>query len=152
MSLCFECDQPAEFDHHVVPKVRGGKRTVPLCVDCHAKAHHRDKKMATSELTREGLAKAKARGVKLGSARPGHWEGREDRRTIGQRRGGRTSSAKMAQTKRDYYASLLPLMLATRRAGLSFENVADALNAGDWKTSTGKPFTATAVFRILKRS
>ncbi len=31
MTTCFECDSPAEQDHHVVPRVLGGQRTVPLC-------------------------------------------------------------------------------------------------------------------------
>lgn len=33
-----------------------------------------------SERTKAALAAAKRRGIKLGSARPGHWNGREDRR------------------------------------------------------------------------
>lgn len=37
--LCFECDGPAAHQHHVVPRARGGTRTVPLCGECHAKAH-----------------------------------------------------------------------------------------------------------------
>jgi DNA invertase Pin-like site-specific DNA recombinase len=39
---------------------------VLLCQSCHAKAHHRDKRMSTSELTREALAKKKERGERLG--------------------------------------------------------------------------------------
>jgi len=38
---------------------------------------------ATSGRTKAALAAAKARGGKLGSARHGHWEGREERRLKG---------------------------------------------------------------------
>jgi hypothetical protein len=36
---CFECNAPAECNHHIIPKSVGGTKTVPLCLDCHAKAH-----------------------------------------------------------------------------------------------------------------
>ena len=59
---CFECGKPAEFDHHVVPAIYGGTKTVPLCAVCHSKVHglsllnHRT-------LTKAGMVRAKARGV-----------------------------------------------------------------------------------------
>lgn len=36
---CFECGQPADVRHHVVPLSLGGSKTVPLCIGCHKKAH-----------------------------------------------------------------------------------------------------------------
>lgn len=36
---CFECDNPAEHRHHIIPRCLGGKKTVPLCKSCHKKAH-----------------------------------------------------------------------------------------------------------------
>jgi len=32
--ICFECGEPADYDYHVVPQSRGGKRTVALCREC----------------------------------------------------------------------------------------------------------------------
>ena len=42
MDKCFECNKPAQVDHHVVPKVLGGTKTIPLCNECHSKVHGKD--------------------------------------------------------------------------------------------------------------
>src|SRR5262249_48527688 len=44
-----------------------------------------------SARTKAALAAAKKRGIKLGSARPGHWNGREDRRLAGARKGSKSA-------------------------------------------------------------
>jgi hypothetical protein len=65
--LCFECGFDGEIhNHHVVPKILGGTKTVPLCPICHGKVHGVDF-LNHRKLTRQGLANAKKRGVKLGS-------------------------------------------------------------------------------------
>ena len=61
---CFECGRATDGRHHVVPVLRGGKRQLPLCSVCHGKVHA--KEMETSSLIKEGLEKAKQRGVRLG--------------------------------------------------------------------------------------
>ena len=69
MNKCFECEATEDLqEHHVVPKSRGGTKTVTLCHQCHMKAHGRDAKgLNHKKLTKEGLARAKERGVKLGN-------------------------------------------------------------------------------------
>lgn len=65
--VCFECGCDGEIhNHHVVPKILGGAKTVPLCTTCHGKIHGVDF-LNHKELTRQGLVNAKKRGVKLGS-------------------------------------------------------------------------------------
>ena len=65
--VCFECGSSDEIhNHHVVPKILGGTKTVPLCPTCHGKVHGVDF-LNHKELTKQGLANAKKRGVKLGS-------------------------------------------------------------------------------------
>ena len=66
---CFECATTEDLQqHHVVPRSRGGTKTITLCTQCHAKAHGKDMKgLNHSRLTREGIAKAKKRGIKLGN-------------------------------------------------------------------------------------
>ena len=37
---CFECGSKENIQHHhVVPRVKGGTKTIPLCQICHAKVH-----------------------------------------------------------------------------------------------------------------
>mgnify|MGYP003679952926 CR=1 FL=1 len=62
---CFECGSNEELHfHHVVPKSRGGTRTVPLCLECHGKSH--DKKMASGKLIKESMARLRQEGRALG--------------------------------------------------------------------------------------
>jgi hypothetical protein len=74
--ICFECGEMAEYQHHVIPKSKGGKRTVPLCGVCHAKVHGRlalhtaDLELHTAELTRDALLKRKEAGMKTGGDVP----------------------------------------------------------------------------------
>ncbi len=65
--LCFECSEPAEHDHHVLPLSRGGTKTVPLCVSCHSKVH--DHQLSTSQLVKEGIARARQQGTPWGKPR-----------------------------------------------------------------------------------
>ena len=52
--LCWECgDQGPIHNHHVVPKSLGGKRTIPLCLECHGKVHNADL-LSMSELSVRG--------------------------------------------------------------------------------------------------
>lgn len=36
---CFECGDIATEQHHIIPQVYGGTKTVPLCSSCHMKVH-----------------------------------------------------------------------------------------------------------------
>jgi hypothetical protein len=63
--LCFECDAIAEHDHHVIPKSRGGKKTIPLCVKCHSRAH--GKNMAHNRLIKDALKAKSTRGERTGT-------------------------------------------------------------------------------------
>ena len=74
--VCFECGKTAEHNHHIIPKVLGGTRTVPLCTDCHGLVHDRNI-TRHSELQKKGIAKAKEEG-KYKGRKPGT----KNRRTV----------------------------------------------------------------------
>ena len=65
--MCWECEKnPATENHHPIPKVYGGKKTVPLCGLCHGMAHNMNRSMDHASLIRAGLEKAKKNGAVFG--------------------------------------------------------------------------------------
>ena len=146
---CFECCKPAEGWHHVVPKSRGGTKQIPLCGDCHKKAHHSNANMEHRTLTRAGLRRAKARGVKLGSAREGAWTGKEHLR--GFKKATERSAAVRRRRADVQYAHVAALVRDLRRQGLTLADVAQRLNADGHCTGGGRAFTKAAVWRLCKR-
>jgi hypothetical protein len=54
--VCFECGNEAKHKHHVIPKVLGGTKTIPLCEECHSKVHGAD--LTLENLRRIGTRKA----------------------------------------------------------------------------------------------
>jgi DNA invertase Pin-like site-specific DNA recombinase len=69
--------------------------------------------MATSTRTKDALAAAKRRGVKLGSARPEHWKGREHKR--GWKKATKAAASIRTRRTEQAYAFLIPKMLELRQ-------------------------------------
>ena len=107
---------------------------------------------AISERTRAALQAAKARGVKLGSARPGHWKGREGARMAGLAKARVAAAAVRTERAAQAYADLTPAMQEWRAAGLSLAAIAERLNTEGHTTRRGKLWNPVQVARVLERS
>jgi DNA invertase Pin-like site-specific DNA recombinase len=107
---------------------------------------------AISQRTKDALAAAKSRGIKLGSARPEHWEGREDRRLEGARLGAEAAAHAHAQAADEAYSDILPDMVRYREQGWTLQRIAEKLNRKGHTTRRGKEWSPTQVARVLRRA
>ena len=111
-----------------------------------------DEARRISERTTVALAAAKAKGVKMGSACPGHWDGREDRRRAGQAKGLPLARAARSQDAREYYAPIVAKIKVHREAGKTLKEIADVLNAqGHVTRKKNHPFSAARVYDLIQR-
>jgi DNA invertase Pin-like site-specific DNA recombinase len=103
-----------------------------------------------SARTKAALQAAKARGVKLGSARPDHWKGKEKARLAGLARGRLVAAKVASKAATEAYADLAPLMKEWRTEGMTLEAIAGKLNAEGHTTRRGRPWNPVQVARVLK--
>ena len=103
-----------------------------------------------SNRTKDALKAAKARGMKLGSARPGHWDGREHLR--GWAKATKAAAKKRSEDARAEYAFLVPTLQQMQQEGKSFQKMADWLNEQGHTTRRDAAFTSAIVWRILNRA
>jgi DNA invertase Pin-like site-specific DNA recombinase len=107
-----------------------------------------DEARRISERTRAALAAYKARGGKLGAARPEVPKLTAEARSRGARAAGATARAKADAD----YNDLAPAMVAMRSSGLSLRAIATRLNAEGQTTRRKRPWNPVQVARVLKRA
>lgn len=109
-----------------------------------------DEARRVSERTKAALAELKAQGKQLGSARPGHWDGREHLRGWAGVPAEKKRALK-ASKLRESYGSAIPLILALRERNESFERIAATLNSQGIKAPRGGRFRADRVREVVER-
>ena len=105
-----------------------------------------------SDRTKAALAAYKARGGKLGSARPGHWDGKEDARLAGLKKARAAAVKVMQENAAEAYTDLLPSVSAMKAEGLSLREIAAKLNAEGHTTRRGRPWNPVQVSRVLEHA
>ena len=134
--ICWECGADGELhDHHPVPRSRGGIRTIPLCLDCHAKAHHRGKAMTTSALTSAALRVKAKRGERVGAIPYGS----------------RLDDDGIHLLPEPSERVVVALARELRADGLSLRAVSAELDARGYVARSGRPFLAPQVARMVAR-
>jgi len=136
MKKCFECEAIEDLqEHHVVPRSRGGTKTITLCHSCHLRAHGRDSKgLNHSRLTKEGLERARKRGVKLGGTNI------KEAQKLAQKACRKKGLATAKKFK--------DIIYQFRSQGLSYEVTANKMNDMGLRTNRGCLFKANSVRRL----
>ena len=144
----------------ILVALREAKVAFVACDDPHANELTVDIKVVVaqdelrkiSERTKAALAAAKARGVKLGSARPGHWQGREQARLAGLAKASERAAQVNRRAANDAYADIYPVVSELRDKGFSLRAIAAELNAMGHTTRRGKSWNPMQVSHVLDRA
>lgn len=130
MASCWQCGMHGIMhEHHVVPRSRGGTRTLPLCEGCHGKVH--GKNMLISELTKVSLAVRRAQGKATNHAPWGYLA--EDGTLV----------------PNPHEQAIAERARALRAEGLSFHRIRAQLTAEGYTSRRGHPLAYDAVYKMV---
>jgi DNA invertase Pin-like site-specific DNA recombinase len=106
---------------------------------------------AISARTSAALQVAKARGAKLGSARPGHWKGRENLRLAGLAKARARLAIVQGRLGEAARVEAMPVAMELQAQGFSMRAIAENLNAQGILSTRGATWSASTVIRMLNR-
>ena len=143
---CFECGDTAVSLHHIIPRSKGGTRTVPLCGMCHAKAHHRDGNMDTATLTKSALYAKRTRGERAGRIPYGYQLADATSSTVRSKRGN-----PIALEEIPTQTAIVKRIKEERASGATLRSIAAQLTAEGVPTASGNTvWCHTTIVGILK--
>ena len=140
LKFCAVCGETEDLQHHhFIPRIDGGSddetNILTLCHKHHCEIHnkpYRDK-IHHANLTKKGMAAAKARGQTFGNPR----------------------LAEINRTReyqcRKHTLNLIPIVVPMRKKGMTLQQIADWLNDNGYKTSKGGSYYPSQVKRIVDR-
>lgn len=102
-----------------------------------------------SERTSAALQALKARGVKLGSARPGHWDGKEHLR--GWKKAAEASRLAAKERAIQRYEPLVPWIRDLRESGHTLQQIVDELNSKGCRTTRDGPWNVSTLYRVIAK-
>jgi len=132
--VCFECGSLAQCMHHVVPRSRGGTRTLPLCEGCHDKVHGVDR-LSISALTSEALRHKQSRGEYIGGRVP---------------YGYRLAPCGVSLVEDEAEQQVLTAARSARASGLSLRAVARLLHSRGMDPRHGPRWYPTQISRMVR--
>ena len=132
---CFECDTTEDLQqHHVVPRSRGGTKTVTLCHSCHMKAHGRDSKgLNHSRLVREAQQRKKETGYIPGKPPYGYKHNAD-----------RTKLLPVEEEQK-----VIKWVKWYREKGDNWRVITEKLNEQGFRTRKGKKWYKSHLYKIL---
>jgi hypothetical protein len=134
-SRCFECGATEDIhQHHVVPRIHGGTRTIPLCYCCHMKVHGRKAKgLNHRNLTTAGLQRKRNEGFILGKAKYGY----------------KISECRKSLIEVESEQDVIRLVGKMRAEKVSWKKVAAHLNDSGYTTRSGGTWALQNTYRVF---
>ena len=138
MKKCYECETTKDLqEHHIVPRSRGGTKTVALCYQCHMKVHGRSGKgLNHKQLTKMALNEKKKQGYKLGSSPYGYIHSKDRKSFI------------INEDEQKIIHRAHALMID----GNSLNSIAMILNKEGYRSRRGKEWNKQSVYKTLMRA